>query len=76
MDKDVPYFAINTPNDTCEDCGYQDEIGNVCPKCGSKNISRLKRVTGYISSDYRNFNKGKQAEVEDRVKHYIEIKNI
>lgn len=46
MDKDIPYFAINVPNDTCMDCGYTDEIGEVCPMCGGKNIQRLRRVTG------------------------------
>lgn len=70
MDHDIPYFAINVPNDTCLDCGYTDEFNDVCPKCGSANIQQLRRVTGYLSSDYRNFNKGKQAEVRDRVKHF------
>ena len=70
MDHDVPYFAINVPNDTCNDCGYQGEIKNHCPKCNSLNISRLARVTGYLTGDYKTaFNKGKQDEVEHRVKH-------
>ena len=69
MDKDIPYFAVNLPLDCCEDCGYQDEIGDVCPKCGSPNITRLRRVTGYLSTDYHNFNYGKQCETEMRVKH-------
>lgn len=70
MDKDIPYFAINVPNDTCEDCGYTDEMDDVCPMCGSKNISRLRRVTGYLTGDYQTaFNEGKQHEVKDRVKH-------
>ena len=46
MDKNIPYFACNLPNDSCEDCGYTDEIGDVCPQCGSDRISRLRRVTG------------------------------
>jgi len=70
MDKDIPYFAINIPIDTCEDCGYQDEINNTCPQCGSKNIQRLRRVTGYLTGNYKTaFNLGKQAETEDRVAH-------
>jgi ribonucleoside-triphosphate reductase len=70
MDHDIPYFAINIPNDTCEDCGYCDEIGECCPECGSTNIKRLKRVTGYLTGDYTTaFNEGKQDEVEHRVKH-------
>lgn len=70
MDKDIPYFAINVPNDTCMECGYCDEMNDKCPKCGSKNIKRLRRVTGYLTSDYKTaFNKGKQQEVELREKH-------
>lgn len=69
MDHDIPYFAINVPNDTCLDCGYCDEFNDRCPICGSTNIMQLRRVTGYLSLDYRNFNPGKQKEVLDRVKH-------
>lgn len=69
MDKDIPYFAINIPVDDCQKCGASGEFGETCPECSSTNITRLRRVTGYLSSDYRNFNKGKQSEVLDRVKH-------
>jgi ribonucleoside-triphosphate reductase len=71
MDKDIPYFAINVPIDTCQSCGYQDDIsGDTCPKCGGKDIQRLRRVTGYITGDYTTaFNFGKQKEVNMRVKH-------
>lgn len=70
MNKDVPYFAINVPNDQCEDCGYTAEINDKCPKCGSTNIRRLRRVTGYLTGDYKTaFNAGKQEETEHRVKH-------
>lgn len=70
MDKDIPYFAINVPNDMCTECGYMDEINDKCPKCGSDKIKRLRRVTGYLTNDYKTaFNKGKQQEVEMRVKH-------
>lgn len=61
MDKDIPYFAINVPCDECVDCGYTDEFNDCCPECGSKNIMQLRRVTGYLSTDWRHFNKGKQA---------------
>lgn len=66
---DIPYLAFNFPIDTCNDCGYQDEFDAECPECGSRNITQLRRVTGYLSSDYRRFNDGKQAEVKDRIKH-------
>lgn len=46
MDHDVPYFAVNVPNDLCQDCGYTGEIGERCPVCGGDNIRRLRRVTG------------------------------
>lgn len=70
MDKDIPYFALNVPADTCLECGWQGEIGNECPECGSTNIQRLRRVTGYLTGDYKTaFNKGKIAETEDRYKH-------
>lgn len=69
MDKDIPYFAINVPNDTCLECGYTDEFNDICPECGSHNIQQLRRVTGYLSTDYHHFNNGKIAEVSMRVKH-------
>ena len=70
MDKDIPYFALNIPLDNCNDCGYQDEIGEKCPQCGSTNISRLRRVTGYLTGNYKTaFNQGKQSETDERVKH-------
>jgi len=70
MDKDVPYFAINTPIDNCLDCGYQDEMNDTCPQCGGHNIQHLRRVTGYLTGDYKTaFNWGKQKETEDRTRH-------
>ena len=71
MDRDIPYFAVNVPIDTCQTCGYQDDIAaDVCPKCGSDDIQRLRRVTGYLTGDYTSaFNYGKQKEVEMRVRH-------
>lgn len=70
MDKDIPYFAINVPNDQCMNCGYCDEMDDDCPECGSEDIKRLRRVTGYLTNDYKTaFNAGKQQEVEMRVRH-------
>lgn len=70
MDHDIPYFAINVPNDTCLDCGFCDEFNDHCPECGSDHIQQLRRVTGYLTGNYTTaFNKGKQAEARDRVKH-------
>ena len=70
MDHDIPYFAVNVPNDTCLECGYCDEFNDSCPVCGSHNIQQLRRVTGYLTGNYKTaFNWGKQKEVEARVKH-------
>jgi len=72
MDNDIPYFAINVPCDTCMECGECGEIEDACPKCGSTNIQRLRRVTGYLTGNYTTaFNKGKIQEVLMRKKHRI-----
>lgn len=74
MDKDIPYFAVNVPNDTCLECGFCDEFNNKCPICGSHNIQQLRRVTGYLTGNYTTaFNIGKQDEVHHRVKHTGEL---
>ena len=70
MDKDIPYFAVNVPNDMCMDCGYTGLINDECPACKGHNIQRLRRVTGYLTGDYKTaFNPGKIKEVEDRYQH-------
>ena len=70
MDHDIPYFAVNVPNDTCLNCGYTDEFNGSCPECGSETIQQLRRVTGYLTGNYKTaFNLGKQDEVSQRVKH-------
>lgn len=83
MDKDIPYFALNLRLCSCKVCGYSGDIGDACPKCGAidldengnptGNIERLARVTGYLSTDYRYFNKGKQGETDDRYKHTMKL---
>jgi len=70
MEHDIPYFAINVPNDTCLECGFMDEFNDHCPVCESENIQQLRRVTGYLTGNYKTaFNKGKISEADDRVKH-------
>lgn len=70
MEKDIPYFAVNVPNDTCLKCGFTGEFNDKCPVCGSPDIQQLRRVTGYLTGNYTTaFNKGKQQEVRMRVKH-------
>lgn len=75
MDHDVPYFAVNVPADLCEDCGYQDDMNDTCPECGGNHIQRLRRVTGYLTGNYKTaFNPGKQQETEMRFKHSKKLK--
>lgn len=63
------YMGINFPLDYCLDCKatgiFPDEN---CSKCGSKNIRRLRRVSGYLSLR-ENLSKGKRAEEKRRVAH-------
>lgn len=71
-DKDCPYIAFNIPADCCLDCGFVGDFSESkkCVKCGSEHVLMPARVTGYLTGDYRtSFNKGKQKEKEDRVKH-------
>ena len=76
MDKDIPYFALNVPNDMCMNCGYTDDLGDTCPQCGGDEIQRLRRVTGYLTGDYKKaFNPGKVSETEDRFKHSTKLPN-
>lgn len=65
------YGAINFPVDECLGCfnrGVIDE--DECPSCGSTQIRRIRRITGYLSTIDR-FNDAKQAELRDRTKHWI-----
>lgn len=72
MDKDIPYFAINVPSDLCMDCGTTGEFDDICPECGGHHIQHLRRVTGYLTGDYKTaFNYGKQKEVLDRFRHAV-----
>ena len=69
MDKGF-YEGVNLSLSYCDDCGHQELNMDVCPKCGGTKISRLARVTGYLSTDVSNFNKGKQSDVKERVDHF------
>lgn len=67
------YFGTNLNLSYCEDCGNEAIEMTECPKCGSKNITSINRVCGYlgfskIKGDTR-FNKGKLAEVKERVSY-------
>ena len=61
-DSGIGYGSINHPVDRCKDCGTV---------CGSQNISRIRRITGYLTGDLESWNSAKKAEEMDRVKHGI-----
>jgi ribonucleoside-triphosphate reductase len=66
---DMGYAAVNFPVDICIDCGLNSVIyDDVCPQCGGNNISRVRRITGYLSTIDR-FNDSKLAEVQNRQIH-------
>jgi len=66
---DMGYAAVNFPIDICHDCGLNGVIpGDTCPKCGGTDITRVRRITGYLSTIDR-FNNSKLAEVKNRKIH-------
>lgn len=66
---DVGYGGINFPIDECRACAYSGVIESQCPKCGSSNIRRVRRITGYLSTVDR-FNDAKRAELAARTPHF------
>jgi len=72
MDKNnIGYCSVNHNRNRCIHCGYEDaqEGLKTCPRCGSKDIDRLQRITGYLVGTTDRWNSGKLAELKDRVVH-------
>lgn len=70
MDKGF-YEGVNLAMCYCEDCGYQQVEMDICPKCGSKMITKIDRMNGYLGftrvhGDTR-YNEAKNAEIKDRI---------
>ena len=67
----IGYGSVNHNRNRCMDCGYEDaqEDLKVCPVCGSENIDRLQRITGYLVGTTDRWNHGKLSELHDRVTH-------
>ena len=69
---DIGYAGVNFPIDECRECGHSGLINHdECPACGSMDIRRIRRITGYLSTEDR-FNDAKKAELDSRVKHSYE----
>lgn len=70
MDKGF-YEGVNLAMCYCEDCGYQQVDMDVCPKCGSKLITKIDRMNGYLGftrvHGETRYNASKVAEINDRV---------
>ena len=64
------YEGVNLSLSYCDDCGYEELEMDVCPKCGSRNLTKIDRMNGYLSysrvkGDTR-LNEAKMAEIADR----------
>ncbi len=70
MDKGF-YEGVNLSLAYCDDCGHQELSMDVCPKCGSKNLTKIDRMNGYLSYSRVNgdtrLNEAKMEEIRDRV---------
>ena len=72
MDRyNMGYCSVNHNRNRCMDCGFEDASAHLetCPKCGSTNIDRLQRITGYLVGTTDRWNHAKLAELNDRVRH-------
>ncbi len=67
----IGYGSVNNNRNRCLDCGHENAIDGQtqCPKCGSTNIDKLQRITGYLVGTTDRWNKAKLAELKDRVTH-------
>lgn len=64
------YEGVNLSLAYCDDCGHQELEMDVCPKCGSRNLTKIDRMNGYLSysrvhGDTR-LNSAKMAEIAER----------
>ncbi|MBO5205559.1 MAG: anaerobic ribonucleoside triphosphate reductase [Prevotella sp.] len=67
----IGYGSVNHNRNRCMDCGYENADAELeeCPRCHSKHIDRLQRITGYLVGTTDRWNNGKLAELNDRVTH-------
>ena len=64
------YEGVNLALSYCEDCGHEQLDMDVCPKCGSKNITQIDRMNGYLGytrvHGKTRFNHSKVVEISER----------
>ena len=67
----IGYCSVNHNRNRCMSCGYEDadEKTDTCPVCGSHNIDKLQRITGYLVGTTDRWNSAKLAELNDRIVH-------
>ena len=65
------YEGVNLSLAYCDDCGHQELSMDVCPKCGSRNLTKIDRMNGYLSYSRVNgdtrLNEAKKEEIKERV---------
>lgn len=72
MDRyNMGYVSVNHNRNRCINCGYENSDVNIesCPKCGSTEIDKLQRITGYLVGTTDRWNSAKLAELNDRIIH-------
>ena len=72
MDRyNIGYGSVNHNRSRCLDCSYENADPHMeeCPKCGSRHIDKLQRITGYLVGTTDRWNQAKLAELNDRVIH-------
>lgn len=64
------YEGVNLSLAYCDECGHQELEMDVCPKCGSSNLTKIDRMNGYLSysrvKGESRLNDAKMAEIKDR----------
>lgn len=72
MDKyNIGYGSVNHNRNRCLDCGHENALPDLdeCPSCGSRNLDKLQRITGYLVGTTNRWNKAKLSELNDRIIH-------
>ena len=64
------YEGVNLSLSYCDDCGHEELDMDVCPKCGSKNLTKIDRMNGYLAYSrvhgHTRLNEAKMSEIAER----------